>query len=248
MILVDRRVGSNDFLKPLLSMGVKAELADLEFGDIAFAGRGSNDAPVMVGIEFKNLNDLVASIRSGRLAGHQLPGIRKTYDHAWLLVEGLWRQDDHGIVTTFRGKSGGWKRVHGNMRASELDKTLLTFELCAGVHLHHSHTRQETLRWMVNLYRWWTDTAIDQHTSHLAIHEAPTLVPISPARRTLCTLPGVGIQVSKAAMHYFKSVVSAVNGTEEEWAALECKMGSKKRKLGRAVASRVLSFLHKEQS
>src|ERR1035437_3942143 len=138
MILVDRRVGSNDLLAPLKAAGFDAQLVELAFGDIAFEGKGLNGTPLNVGVELKRLGDLVSSLRTGRLAGHQLPGLLRTYDYAWLLVEGQWRANAAGQVTTQK-RSRLWTVIPGKMTASELDKQLLTLELCGGLHVAHTY-------------------------------------------------------------------------------------------------------------
>ena len=79
MIWVDSRIGSKDLAAPLTRLGLPAELTTLPFGDIAFEGQGDDRGPLTVGIEFKVLTDLVQSLRSGRLVGHQVPGLRQTW-------------------------------------------------------------------------------------------------------------------------------------------------------------------------
>src|ERR1035437_4551441 len=125
MILVDRRIGSNDLLAPLKAADFEAQLVELEFGDIAFEGKGPNGTTLNIGVELKVLGDLVNSLRTGRLAGHQLPGLLKTYDHAWLLMEGQWRANAFGQVAALR-RRGAWVVMPGKMMASELEKHVLT--------------------------------------------------------------------------------------------------------------------------
>jgi len=237
MILVDRRIGSNDLLKPLQQAGFEAQLVELEFGDIAFEGKGPNGTTLNVGVELKVLGDLINSLRTGRLAGHQLPGLLKTYDYTWLLVEGEWRVDPRGYVIT-----GKTKKSHSHMMASELDKQLLTLELCGGLHVAHTHTRADTVRFLGNLYRWWTDRAVDQHTSHLALHVSPTVYAISPFRAAVCQWPGIGVKTSKAVESRFHSIRGAASASVEEWAQIT----TGERKLGRKTAERVVKFLRGE--
>src|SRR5689334_15702242 len=111
MLLVDPRIGSRDLLLPLQRFGVPAELSpvNMDAGDFAFVGRGVNDAALTVGIELKETVDLVQSLRSGRFAGHQLPGLLRTYDRAWLLTEGMWRVGESGLLEVWR--YGGWSTV-----------------------------------------------------------------------------------------------------------------------------------------
>lgn len=246
MLLVDRRVGSKDLLSPLRYAGHEAELVELEFADVAFSGLGAKGASVDIGIELKTLNDLVGSLRSGRLAGHQLPGLRAKYEHAWLVVEGLWRSNDRGFVVTYQGKSRGWVPLHGKMTASEMEKQLLTLELCGGLHVRYTNSRADTVRFVSTLYRWWTDVAQDQHTSHLAVHQPPTLVPISTFRKAVCQFPGIGLALSKAVEVFFSgSFKRAVLADAKEWAGIRLFDGDgKSKRLGEKTAERVVRFLN----
>ena len=241
MILIDRRVGSNDLVAPLKAAGFDAQLVELAFGDIAFEGKGPNGTMLNIGVELKVLGDLINSLRTGRLAGHQLPGLLKTYDYAWLLVEGQWRANAAGQVTTQK-RRGIWAAVPGKMSASELDKQLLTLELCGGLHVAHTHTRADTLRFICNLYRWWTDRSLDGHTSHLALHVAPAVYAISPFRAAVCQWPGIGVKMSKAVEQVFKTVRCAASASVEEWAQIT----TGDRKLGKKTAERVVKFLRGE--
>ena len=239
MILIDRRVGSNDLLTPLKAAGFDAQLVELAFGDIAFEGKGLNGTPLNVGVELKRLGDLVSSLRTGRLAGHQLPGLLRTYDYAWLLVEGQWEQNTKGQVLTQKRRMGIWTPMKGGMSASELDKQLLTLELCGGLHVTHTHTRADTVRFLGNLYRWWTDRALDGHTSHLALHVPPTVYAISPFRAAVCNWPGIGVKTSRAVEQRFGTIRSAAAASVEEWAAITAG----DRKLGKKTAERIVHFL-----
>ena len=237
VILVDRRIGSNDLLAPLKAAGFDAQLVELAFGDIAFEGKGPNGTTLNIGVELKVLGDLVNSLRTGRLAGHQLPGLLKTYDFSWLLVEGEWRVDPRGYVIT-----GRTKKSHSHMMASELDKQLLTLELCGGLHVTHTHTRADTVRFLGNLYHWWTDRALTDHTSHLALHTTPAVYAISPFRAAVCSWPGIGVKTSKAVEQRFQSIRCAAAAPVEEWAAIT----TGDRKLGRKTAERIVRFLRDE--
>ncbi len=222
-MFVERRAGSKDLLLPLLRAGLDAELTDMEFGDVAFTGKGEGDVPVDVGVEFKTLSDLVSSIRTGRLAGHQLPGMQRTYaPYAWLVVEGLWRADSHGHVTTYKGKARGWATLPGRMTVSELEKTLLTYQLCGGVHVRYTDSRAATVSFLSALYRWFTDRSLDAHTSHLVAYHAPPIRPVSAFRQTATTLPGVGYRLSQAVEAFFGGRLDrAFSAHEEEWAKID---------------------------
>ena len=250
MILVDSRVGSKELVTPLKRLSLPAEEVTLEFGDVAFEGRGEQGRPVSIGIEFKQIDELIQSLRTGRLAGHQLMGMRggetPLYDWAWLVVEGEWKADRAGQVL-IQNKRGRWKPAHGQMTVGELDKQLLTLELRGGLHIVHTKNRQRTLRFLAHLYRWWTDCDLDTHKSHLTIYHSPTLVPISDFRRVISGLPDVGLRFSLAAQKKFGSIRRAVNAHTRDWAALETVDDrGRTRKLGEKVASRVDNVLEKD--
>ncbi len=244
MVLVDRRVGSADLLGPLKDAGLPAELDTLEFADIAFTGKGPKGAPIDIGIELKKIGDLVSSLRSGRLAGHQLPGLRAAYEYSWLLVEGQWRHDEMGKLVTFQGKGRGWKPIPGKMSASELEKQVLTLELCGGLHVRYSPTRRDTIRFLSSLYRWFCDKSMDSHTSHLVVHTAPTLVAISAFRAAVMKFPGIGMRTSLAVEQHFKgSLRRAVCAGAEEWSNITSLTDAgKPRRLGNKDAQKIVSF------
>jgi ERCC4-type nuclease len=247
MILIDDRAGSKDLIKPLLAAGLPAELTRLESADIAFIGKGPKGTALDIGIELKRLDggstDLAQSLRSGRLAGHQLPkmvGAKGAYDYAWLLVEGMWRHNDQGQVVVYKGPKRGWSVIPGRMSASELEKQLLTLELCGGLHVRYTNGRSDTIRFIGALYRWFTDKDLDKHKSHLAVHDAPTLTPVSEYRAFYMRLPGVGHQVSLAVENHFKGGPrQAVCAGVAEWS--EITTGEKK--LGTKKATTIVNFL-----
>lgn len=249
-LIVDDRVGSADLAEPLRRTGLPVKLARLEFGDVAFVGRGADRTTLDIGVELKTLGDLVGSLRSGRLAGHQLPGLRQTYDYAWVLVEGLWRHGAGGEIVWSRGGRRGWSPLPGGMTASELEKQLLTLELCGGLHVRHTTTRRDTLRVIGALYRWWVDTPLDHHTSHLALHEPPSLVPLSEFRQAVCRWPGIGRKTSLAVEQHFQgSIRAAACADIEEWAAITTlDERGHARRLGPKDAQKIVNFCNRRTS
>lgn len=246
MLLVDRRAGSKDLLAPLLRLGIDAQLTELPFGDLAFTGKGPDDTALDVGIEFKQLGELVTCIRDGRFSGHQLPGMQAMYDYSWLLVEGLWKSGPKGdMLVPHRHE---WRPVHGSMPAAEYNKHLLTFELCGGMHVAVTPSRHDTLRFISDLYRWWTDRRFDDHTSHLTPHRAGGFLPVSEFRRLVMVLPGVGRKASKAVeTHFGGSLRQACLAGIGEWAGIETiDRAGKPRRLGIKVATQIVTFIRGE--
>lgn len=248
MLLVDSRAGSKELVKPLAKVlgATNIEEATLDFGDVAFEGRGVKNAPLLIGIEFKQLGDIIQCCRDGRFAGHQLPGMRAVYNHSWLLIEGEWRHDANGLITTNQGSYRGWKRHPSKMRASEFEKHILTFELCGGVHVRYTNSRADSVRAIVNLVRWWQDKALDSHTSHLAIHEpVAAFGVVSEFRRAVMAWPGIGLKLSKAVEKKFQgkhglgSVDVAASASVSDWADLE----TDGRRFGELNAAKLTKFL-----
>ena len=245
LLLVDRREGSHDLVKPLLAMGLLVEEVTLDFGDVAFTGRGNGGKPVEIGVEFKTLSELCSALRTERLTGHQLPGMRETFDYSWLLVEGELMFNAKGQLLR-KSKFGARKPklMEGGMGVSEFSKRLLGLHISGGLTPWMTRNRAETLQWIAALYRTWTDKDLDKHDSHIGIYTAPTLVPISDERQALCMYPGVGMAVSKAAMDKFKSVRRASNGNLHEWAELTTQdQKGNSRKFGEKSAQKVVDFL-----
>ena len=241
MLLIDYRAGSKELIAPLSKLlgADKVSEASLDYGDVAFTGRGVNDTPLDIGIEFKTVADIAQCCRDGRFSGHQLPGMRKTYAHSWLMIEGTWRHDDAGYITTYQGPRRGWRQLLGKMRASEFDKHILTFELCGGVHVRYTNTRADSVRAIGNLYRWWTDRPMDQHSSHLAIHTPAAIGAVSDFRKAVMSWPGVGLKTSKAIEQRFRgSIKDAVQLNEAEWAEIQ----TDGRRFGRPAAERLTKF------
>lgn len=246
MILIDRRDGSKELADPLEHVGlpVARPLPTLPFGDVAFVGRGLKGAPTDIGIEYKKIADLVACIRDGRFAGGQLPGMSQMYDRSWLLIEGLWRSDENGRITTYKGRYRGWQPFPGKMTAVEFEKHMLTFEVCGGISVRFVNTQKDTIRFIQSLYRWYTDKDLDQHTSHVAVYTPGNIVPLSDFRISVYRFPGIGLKTSGAVEQHFHGCLwDAVNAPVEEWASIEVtdRVGHK-RKIGAVVAQQIVDF------
>lgn len=241
MILVDYREdsekkGSKGLWDHLKKTPLPIQQAKLDFGDLMFLGKGP-EGEVSIGLEFKKVRDLLQSVRTGRFQGHQLLGMQG-YDFRYLLVEGEYRGDDRGLVTLRAGRNV-WKPAPGRMSSAELDKTLIGLPLRAGTLVWRTGSQSETVAWITNLYRNWTDKPWDAHTSHVAIYRPPTLVPISDKRGTFSTLPGVGTKTSQLVEAYFKgNIRRAANASIHEWGKIEG--------IGLKTAERIIAYLQED--
>ena len=220
MLLVDYHVGSIELRAPLRRMGLPAEKGDIP-ADLAWEGRGEKGVPVMVGVEFKKLGELVQSFRSQRLQGHQLLKMRENFDFCYLLVEGELRYDTKGQLLKRAGRQD-FKRLPGAMDVSELLKRLCVLHLCGGLNLIWARTRVDSLHWISALYRTWTDCDLNQHTSHIAIYQAPTLAPVSEFRAFISRIDGISLRKSLSIeKHFGGSIRRAVNASVAEWMSID---------------------------
>lgn len=207
MILVDYREkesnkGSPGLWEDLKKANLPIQQDKLDGGDLMFLGNGPDGKEVTVGVEFKKTRDLLDSLRSKRLQGHQLHELQ-AYDFRFLLIEGEWKHNDAGQVTMRSGYKD-WSAVKGNFSASELDKAALGLVLRGGLHyIKETTTRRDTVRWIESLYRNFTDVAWDDHTSHTGVYRPTGLVRPSPFRYFIMGIAGVGLKTSKAVEAFF---------------------------------------------
>src|SRR5574337_1311397 len=151
---------------------------------------------VFIGVELKETRDLIASLRSARFPGHQLPGLQTTYDRAWLLTEGIWRAGEGGVLEIM---AGGWRTITlgaHQVMLSDVESWLLSQIIRGGISHWHCATRKDTVRFLTVLYKWWTAKDLDEHRSHQAIYLPPPdramLAEPSTFLRIASCLPGVG--------------------------------------------------------
>lgn len=248
LLRVDYRGGSKDLIEPLLEMGLPVVEDDMPSGDIVFTGRGEKGVPVEIGIEFKKLGELIGSLQTQRLQGHQLLKMRKAFAFSYLLTEGELMWNSQGVLTK-------WARVRGvrtlvpipgNMRVNEFLKRIHVLHLRGGLNPLWSPNRQDTLKQIEVLYRVWTDQDLDEHKSHLAIYQAPMLLEATQFRKTVHTLPEVGLRVSGAAEKKFDSSLrkAICLSTIDDWANIETtdKHGNTKR-LGEKTARKIMEAI-----
>ena len=248
MIRVDDRVGSIELLPKLREYGVKAVKERLQYGDFSWTGNGPKGTS-SIAVERKRIHDLIDSIVSKRLSGHQLPGMAAEYDYVYLLVEGLWRPGSSGELET---RNGQWSAEHSSgLSYRSVNSFLNTLEVKAGVIVRRTWADVETAEVIVDLYRWWQEPW-DKHQSHSMVY-----APAEGGQGRRFTLnPRRITQLEKVAMQFptldsraqfvatrFKSVVEFVSATESELAEVKCRVGrgkqAKWQRLGTAAAKKI---------
>lgn len=245
MILLDPRVGSKHLADHFAALDAAYETTHLEYADASFLGAGADGAPVSVGIEIKNVGDLANSMQSGRLAGHQIPGLLDTYQHVWLVVEGIYRRSrGNSVVEIPRG--AGWAPLHLGRRPvfwSQLENFLTSLEVLAGIHVRQTRTARETAEFIHLLHDWWQKP---DHKALKVIHRpAPRteLTRLDDVTRQIrdiaATLPGIGYDRAMAIAKKANSVSDLFLMTERQWREVDG--------VGKTLAKRIVQALHGEK-
>jgi ERCC4-type nuclease len=229
-IVLDPRIGSGELLPYFKPYDVEVQVQQLEYADMCFWGSG-HDGPVMVGMERKIITDLIASMRSNRLSGYQLPGLMQACGFVYIVVEGIWQCGKGGEIEC--AVKGGWATLRVGSRPvlyREVDHYLATLEHRCGVTVKYTANREQTVAYVVSRYQWWQKEWL-KHDSYEAIY-APYEEKISSrrgsfTRRTVGPVEVVAAQfpgVSKKAYEFgkrFKSVRGMVNASVKELAEVE---------------------------
>jgi len=220
VVLVDDRIGSKE-LAPHIPDSV---VVRLEYGDCEFVGNGA-EGEVLVGIERKKLGELVTSIRTGRLVGHQLPGMVEYYDVTYLVIEGLVRQGVDNSIEVWR--KGRWGEAQtGRLGWTALYGMLTTLSTMWGVSAFFTTNLKETGELVRCLARWW-GKPWKSHKAHKRIYTGERAKvslrdgEVSVLRKVASVLPGIGYGRSDAVEKYFGSVKEMCGATVEEWSEVE---------------------------
>lgn len=236
MIFLDQRIGSGELAPLFHQYGIQANVCHLDFGDVSFEGNGPNGRCAIC-VERKRIEDLIQSITSKRLSGHQLPGMAEQYDYCYLLVEGIWRPGPQGELQIAHGSieaerfGGRWLPSHGKgIGYRNVDNYLSTLELHAGVIYRRTLGPQETVATIVDLYRWW-GKEWGEHSSHIAVY-APAAPKIGRGKMQLARrnvslaetwamqMDGIADKAQSVAEH-FGSARAMANATAAEWLAIK---------------------------
>lgn len=225
MILVDDREGSAALAGRLRAAGIEAEIRRMEFGDCCWIGNGPN-GPALIGVELKTAQDLLASMRTGRLCGHQLPGMSEEYFAIYLIVEGMLREEaETGVLQRY--SAGHWHDLCvGQQRFmwSEFESYLTSLDTLVGVHIRRTSTLRETVSCIRTLYQWW-QKPWDQHSSHKVLYtplpEKSLLIKPSVLRRVAAQLPGIGYERSAAVEKAFGTVYRMAQADAGQWQQID---------------------------
>lgn len=245
---VDRLVELCDLLS---GCGVSPSIEQLEFGDFQVACHVSYGEDTTVGVELKRVEDLVDSMRSNRLAGHQIPGLLRQHGpgRVWLVIEGQYRaRRISGLVEVPRGP-GRWVPLDRGTRPvfwGDVQAFLTSAQVEAGIHVCQSRTPRETARLVASLARWWGKPK-DAHRTFKGVYDAPApgllLRDLDPQTRFLRDVvkgvPGMGWGRSETVVAAFGSVGAMLDATEKDWQNVPG--------VGKTLAKTLYRFLHDQR-
>ena len=246
MIFIDDRRGSKE-LASHFPPGEKVDIVHMDFGDFSFLGNGM-EGPVAIGLERKSILDLINSIVTGRLSGHQLIGLTSSYTHVYLIIEGIWRYNPvSGILETWTTR--GYTPISLGQRrfmAKEIVGYLNTLSVIAGVHILQSSTQRETVQIIRSLYHWWNDKEWGEHKSHLTQNKSAkrdggtvSLVKPSLLKRVAAELTGVGWGKAAEVDKKFGNVGTMVNAPFPEWMSIPG--------FGKTMVTRIINEMWEEK-
>jgi ERCC4-type nuclease len=250
MIAIDTRTGSKELAPLFRPYGIPIEVRKLDFGDLAFEGNGPRGR-CMIAVERKTITELVQSIESRRLSGHQLPGMADAYDYCYLVIEGMWRPGTqgelivgHGTLDHGRTFGGTWSPGYGQgIGYRAVDNYLATMELHAGVIFRRTLTPIETVAITVDLFHWWNDKPWEKHSAHLGVY-APAVALTGRSRLNLVRreiplrekwamqIDGIDMVIAERAAARFESAWALAAGTAADWQEI--------RGIGRPTAQRIV--------
>jgi hypothetical protein len=249
-ILIDDREDT-DLIARLLQLNVPVSVVRLEFGDVAI----QSSTGLLIGYERKRVSDLVNSMQDRRLAGHQLKGMRDTYDRVELIVEGNYLPGAGGVIEVPNGGNQWKPLLYGpkSIDYRQIDSYLYSQYEMGGVGVWRTRNLNETAYMIASRWSWWQKD-YELHKSHDVIysnnptvqkrgavhvhHGAPNPVTLWAAQ-----IPGLDSKAWDVGKH-FTSPYHMATATPEEWSSLwwEDRKGNRKR-FGRSTAGAIVDWI-----
>jgi ERCC4-type nuclease len=226
---------------------MQVELTQMPYGDVAWVGVGVDGMPSSVGVEMKSIHDCIACIQSGRFAGHQLPGLIQSYDHIWLLIEGVWRaRPKDGVLEYLRTDHKGrqwWDAAGGGQRKwmwRDFQGWLMSMSVLGGLRVQQCQDWNDGAAWIKMAFNWFQRT---EHKSAQVVYsgkqlysDQALLIKPSLARRVAKELPKIGITRSAVVASRFKTVEEMVNASESDWRSIDG--------IGKDIAKTIYAAIH----
>lgn len=254
MVIVDERGGSHGLegakkrLADLRRRGVDADLGLLPYGDYGIPGNGPGGRTVMVGVELKTTNDILSSLRSNRLMGHQVPGMVGAdgnpgmFDRSWLVTEGIWKEAPNGDLEVYRGSWQTFSAHKGRLQMAHLESWILSAVTAGGLQYWHAALPMDTARFVAGLHHFWVDKEYEDHRASDVIYRPP------PDRASFNTPSDFVVMVSaipKVGWTRARAIAKAVNEDFEYLMRLSPRQLAEIEGIGRVIADVIYVKLHK---
>lgn len=172
-IVIDDRE-SNQLVTELSRFDIPIHVIRLEHGDACWSGSGPS-GPILVGIEHKRLTDLIACLKDRRLVGSQLVGMWRSYDRVEIVVEGIYRPSNTGMIEIMQTNgmgSHGWQPLYFKREGityAQVDGFLQSLSECGDVRIWRTGSVIETAHLYASRYHWW-QKPYHTHDSHRQIY------------------------------------------------------------------------------
>jgi ERCC4-type nuclease len=281
MILLDNQEGSYElaFHEPLRSLldpcsnplcsssctwcrGSNRDMTRLPSGDIMIIGKGPNNSPLSIGIEYKKVGELLDSLHSKRFQGFQHPNMCQDYQICFLLVAG--RVREHlGMLQYTNGSTSKWHDADFGGNFSYTYSAYQKFISGPGYIQHFNllpvETIEDAARQVCAVYevysKPWTAHKSFRCTQDVAIRESrfndnqlTPLVNITRNHRNwirfISSIPGVDFEIASALCDVFSNVDQICNSSVEFISSiLISKKNGRGLTIGPNRASNILEFL-----
>lgn len=225
VMMIDTRLGSSahNFSQVIVNgRQVDCEFVKLAFGDVCWVGNAEH-GPIEVAAELKKIPDFIHSLESGRLTGHQLPGMFRNYGYSYLLVQGDARQGRYGQLIV-NGKSVGGKQQA--WRWVDYQSALNSLRVLGGVQVVTTRDDIETAGVLTAMYKWWQR----EWASHHAFRCLPPTVelgqqmslgaslrPPTITEKVAACLTKIGFEKARAVGKCFRSPLEMCLADVKQW-------------------------------
>ena len=223
MIIIDDRAGSKG-LADFPPMEGRHVLGRLDFGDAMLTGHGPESSTITIGVEVKSVSDLLSSVATGRLAGHQIPGLLKGYDHAVLDVHGECRPGINNMLQVRRGPKWSTYRIGSKpVPWSYIEGFLLTAQMFSPLRIKWCYDLYEVAVWLA-VFDHWLEKPWEKHRG-LAVfdksREQSAPVGANPVETQIAkiaaALPAIDWVRGWAAAKHFESVTEMMDAGVDDW-------------------------------
>ena len=248
---IDPRAGSEKLLSKFPG---ECESLLLDAGDIAFFGEGPDNSPWYIGLEYKQLADIVQCIKSGRFTGTQLPGMMRLYDMCFLLIEGIPKCDEDGQLVSYKGRNVTYRMGLSYQAYDNFLTSIAMFSALAGKPciVKTAASEKETIKIIRDQYllfqkKWEDHNAISRPDLTKIQHVTYDLsvIPVAPGdpdypkhvlRKAVFQVDRIGWDVAGVIAEKFGTLENALAAGQKEWQTID--------HVGLVMADRVYRAFH----